>query len=291
MIQICKCKPKLQERGGGLCFWMDDEQALGAKEGSEMKQGRLKDRVAIITGAARGIGKATAFKMNDDGASLVLVDILSEELTLLTDELIAAGGKVLGMTVDISDKNAVHEMVKGAAGHFGTLDILVNNAGVDCAGLLEAVKEEEWDRVVRVNLKGTFFCAQAVVPLMKKNRYGKIVNIGSRVSLGKQDRTVYAATKAGLIGMTRTWALELAEHNINVNYIGPGTISTEMFRRVNPENSERTVALINSIPLRRMGKPEDVANLISFLGSDEASFITGQTIFICGGLTVGTAYY
>jgi 3-oxoacyl-[acyl-carrier protein] reductase len=256
-----------------------------------MKQGRLKDRVAIITGAANGIGRAAALKMADEGARLALVDIASEKLAAFSEELKAAGASAIGLVVDIADKNAVHEMVERVVRHFDTLDILVNNAGVDCGGLLETAEEEDWDRLVRVNLKGTCFCAQAVVPIMKQKRYGKIVNIGSRVSLGKQERTIYAATKAGLIGMTRTWALELAQHNINVNYIGPGTISTEMFRRVNPENSEKTVALIDSIPLKRMGKPEDVANLISFLGSDEASFITGQTIFICGGMTVGVANY
>jgi NAD(P)-dependent dehydrogenase (short-subunit alcohol dehydrogenase family) len=256
-----------------------------------MKQGRLKDRVAIITGAARGIGKAAAFKMSDEGASVVLVDIASEELTRVVDELNAAGGKALGVSFDIRDRSAVHKMVDRANRNFGTVDILVNNAGVVCTGLLEEAKEEQWDMVAGVNLKGSFFCAQAVVPIMKKNRYGKIVNIGSRVSLGKQGRTVYAATKAGLIGMTRTWALELAQYNINVNYIGPGMIATEMFKQANPENSEKTVMLINSIPLKRMGTPEEVANLISFLSSDEASFITGQTIFICGGMTVGAAQY
>ncbi len=256
-----------------------------------MRQGRLKGRVAIITGAARGIGRSAAFKMIEEGAPVVLVDILSKELTLLADELNASGGMALGLTIDISDKNAVQKMVEQAAGQFGTVDILVNNAGLGSSAPLEAAKEEDWDAVVKVNLKGSFFCAQAVVPIMKKNRYGKIVNIGSRVSLGKEDRTVYAATKAGLIGMTRTWALELAQYNINVNYIGPGTIATEMFKQVNPEGSEKTVALINSIPLKRMGRPEDVANLISFLASDEASFITGQTIFICGGMTVGAVHY
>jgi NAD(P)-dependent dehydrogenase (short-subunit alcohol dehydrogenase family) len=256
-----------------------------------MKQGRLKDRVAIITGAARGIGKAAAFKMSDEGASVVLVDIASEELTRVVDELNAAGGKALGVSVDIRDRSAVHKMVDRANRNFGTVEILVNNAGVVCTGLLEEAKEEQWDMVAAVNLKGSFFCAQAVVPIMKKNRYGKIVNIGSRVSLGKQGRTVYAATKAGLIGMTRTWALELAQYNINVNYIGPGMIATEMFKQANPKNSKKTVILINSIPLKRMGTPEEVANLISFLASDEASFITGQTIFICGGMTVGAAQY
>lgn len=256
-----------------------------------MKGGSLRDRVAIVTGAARGIGKATALKLTGEGASVVLVDILSDDLTLLVDQLNATGGNALGITVDISDKNAVYEMVDRASSHYGKLDILVNNAGIDCAGLLEEAKEEDWDRTVKINLKGTFFCTQAVVPIMKANKYGKVVNVGSRVSLGKPSRTVYSATKAGLIGMTRTWALELAKHGINVNYVGPGMISTEMFSRVNPEKSKKTAALIDSIPLKRMGKPEDVANLISFLSSDEASFVTGQTIFICGGMTVGIAHY
>jgi len=256
-----------------------------------MQGASLKHRVAVVTGAARGIGKATALKMTDAGAAVALVDVLSDDLAVLVDQLNAAGRNAVGMNVDISDKHAVDEMVERASRHFGKLDILVNNAGIDCAGLLEEANEEDWDRTVSVNLKGTFFCTQAVVPIMKKNGYGKIVNIGSRVSLGKPSRTVYGATKAGIIGMTRTWALELAQHGINVNYIGPGMIATEMFRRVNPENSEKTAALIDSIPLKRMGNPEDVANLIRFLASDEASFITGQTIFICGGMTVGIAHF
>jgi NAD(P)-dependent dehydrogenase (short-subunit alcohol dehydrogenase family) len=124
---------------------------------------------------------------------------------------------------------------------------------------------------------------------MKKKKYGQINNIASRAILGKWDRTVYGATKAGIVGMTRTWALELAPFNINVNAIGPGPIATELFELANPECSEKTKAIINGVPLKRMGRPEDVANLISFLASDEASFITGQTIFVCGGITIGTA--
>ena len=125
----------------------------------------------------------------------------------------------------------------------------------------------------------------------KRKRYGKIINIGSRAILGRVGRTVFAATKAGLTGMTKTWALELAPYNINVNCVAPGPIDTELFKMGNPENSEKTKAIIESIPLKRMGKPEDVANLISFLSSDEASFIAGQIIFICGGLSVGISYY
>ncbi len=140
-------------------------------------------------------------------------------------------------------------------------------------------------------MKGTSFCTQAMLPIMRKNRYGKTINIGSRASLGKTDRTVYAATKAGLIGMTRTWALEYAPYNINVNHVGPGPIATELFKSVNPPDSEKTKAIIRGSPLRRMGQPEDVADLLSFLASDEAFFITGQAIFICGGITVALAHY
>lgn len=256
-----------------------------------MNQGRLQDRVAIITGGAKGIGKATALKMAHEGALVIVLDILSEEASRVADELNSLGVKARAMTADVSKKNEVDQMVEQTLKQFGRVDILVNNAGIVRPALLEDVKEEDWDKVVSVNLKGTFFCTQAVLPTMKKNKYGKIVNIGSRASLGKSDRTVYAATKAGLIGVTRTWALELAPHNINVNYVGPGPIATELFKSVNPEGSEKTKAIISAIPLQRMGQPQDVANLISFLASDEASFITGQAIFICGGITVGLAHY
>jgi NAD(P)-dependent dehydrogenase (short-subunit alcohol dehydrogenase family) len=256
-----------------------------------MIPGRLTGRVAIITGAARGIGKATAFKMVREGASVALLDILSEEVARVAQDLQANGGKTLGMKADVRHKDEVDEAVERMLKHFGKVDILVNNAGVVNPALLEDVKEKDWEEVIGVNLKGTFYCTQAVLASMKKNRYGKIVNIGSRASLGKEERTAYSAIKAGLLGVTRTWALELGQYNINVNYIGPGPIATELFKSANPENSPRTQAIINGIPLKRIGQPEDVANLASFLASEEASFITGQAIFICGGLSVGIAHY
>ncbi len=256
-----------------------------------MNQGKLKDRVAIITGGARGIGKATAIKMNKEGASVAIFDILPKEISQTAKELQAGGGKVLGIKADITHKEEVGKAVDQVIAQFGRVDILVNNAAIVKPALLEDVQDGDWDAVVNVNLKGNFFCTRAVLPSMKQRRYGKIINIGSRASLGKEVRTVYGATKAGLIGMTRTWALELAQYNINVNYIGPGAIATEMFMANNPEDSPKTKAIVNGIPLRRMGQPEDVANLISFLASDESSFITGQSIFICGGLTVGLVHY
>ena len=256
-----------------------------------MNQGRLKDRVAVITGGARGIGKATAIKMIKEGASVALLDILSQDVSQTAKELEANGGKAMGIKADVTHKEEIEKAVSQILAKFGRVDILVNNAGVVKPALLEDVQDGDWDAVVNVNLKGTFFCTRAVLPAMKEQRYGKIINIGSRASLGKELRTVYGATKAALIGVTRTWALELGQHNINVNYIGPGPIATELFTAANPESSPKTKAIIEGVPLKRMGQPEDVANLISFLASDEASFITGQTIFICGGLSVGVVHY
>jgi 3-oxoacyl-[acyl-carrier protein] reductase len=256
-----------------------------------MIPGRLVGRVAVITGAARGIGKAAASKMVREGASVALLDILAEEVARVAKDLQESGGKALGMKADVRHKDEVDQAVERTLKHFGRVDILVNNAGVVNPALLEEVEEKDWEEVIGVNLKGTFFCTRAVIQTMKKNRYGKIINIGSRASLGKELRTVYSATKAGLIGVTRTWALELGQYNINVNYIGPGPIATELLKSVNPENSPKTRAILNGIPLKRVGQPEDVANLASFLASDEASFITGQAIFICGGLTAGIAHY
>jgi 3-oxoacyl-[acyl-carrier protein] reductase len=256
-----------------------------------MNQGKLQNRVAIITGASRGIGKATAIKMIREGASVSFLDILPQESKQTANELKAMGGKVLAILADVSHKEEVNQAVDQTLQHFGRVDILVNNAGVVNPALLEDVKEKDWEEVIGVNLKGAFYCTQAVLPAMKKTRYGKIVNIGSRASLGKELRTVYSATKAGLIGVTRTWALELGPYHINVNYIGPGPIATELFKANNPADSPRTKAIIEGVPLKRMGQPEDVANLVAFLASEEASYITGQTIFICGGLSVGFAHY
>ena len=256
-----------------------------------MRQARLKDRVAIITGGARGIGKAIAIKMVQESAAVGLLDIAPGEVSRAADELKGLGGKALGIKVDVSSKEQVVQGVEQVLSQFGRVDILVNNAGIVRPALLEDVKDGDWDEVVGTNLKGAFFCTRAVLPFMKKDRYGKIINLSSRTSLGKELRTVYGATKAALIGVTRTWALELAQYNINVNAIAPGPIATELFTAANPANSPRTQAIINEIPLKRMGQPEDVANLTAFLASDESSFITGQVIFICGGLTVGLAHY
>ncbi len=255
------------------------------------KNGRLQGKVAIVTGGAKGIGKATGYKMLKEGASVALIDVLEKDLAETRDQLVIEEGQVLALCTDITNDNQVQQAVRKTVQEFGTVDILVNNAGIVCPAPLEDVKETEWDDVVAVNLKGSFFCTKAVVPIMKEKRTGTIINIGSRASLGKLDRTVYSATKAGLIGMTRTWALELAKYNVNVNYIGPGLIATELFRQVNPVDSEKTKRLVSAIPMQRIGEPEDLANVITFFASDEASYLTGQTIFVCGGLSIHSSHY
>jgi len=251
--------------------------------------GRFDNRVAIVTGGARGIGKATAEKITIEGGTVIIADILEDEVNEFEGQLLSSGRKGLGLRTDVSNAREVDLMVKETIERYGRIDILVNNAGVVRPSPFEEVTEEDWDKAVGLNLKGSYYCSRAVVPFMKKNHYGKIINMGSRVSLGKVDRTVYSSTKAGLIGLTKTMALELASYNINVNYVGPGPIETELFTKANPPDSEKTIAIVSSIPLKRMGQPEDVANLVAFLGSDEASFITGQSIYICGGMTIGKA--
>ena len=169
--------------------------------------GRLEGKVAVITGGARGIGRAAGYKMIMEGASVVLIDVLEKELKDTRVEFTSRGGHVLALCVDITKENQVQKAVAKTVQEFGTIDILVNNAGIVCPAPVEKVVEKDWDDVMAVNLKGSFFCTKAVLPFMKKKGSGRIINIGSRASLGKYDRTVYSATKAGLIGMTRTWAL------------------------------------------------------------------------------------
>lgn len=251
---------------------------------------RLAGRVAVITGAARGIGKAIGTQMAHQGAALALLD--SDESVYDTAEALSGQGfPSIGLVVDVGQESTVRQAVTETVKKYGGVHILVNNAGVVRPADLASVNEDDWDQATRVNLMGSSFCARHCLPHMKTQRYGKIINIGSRASLGKQDRTVYSACKAGLIGLTRTWALEMAPYNINVNNVAPGPIATALFSNANPAGAPQTEAILRSIPLGRMGTPEDVANAVTFLASGEADFITGQTLFVCGGLSVGGVYF
>lgn len=246
---------------------------------------RFEGRVAIVTGAAFGIGRSIAEKMAVQGARVGLIDI-SKEAEIVARNFKNQGLQALACIADVGDPASVSNAVLEVKSLFGTVDILVNNAGVVRPAGFEDVTVEDWDIITRISLKGTFFCSRACLPMMKQQRYGKIVNIGSRAALGKQDRTVYSAAKAGIAGMTRTMALELAPFGINVNNVAPGPIATERFMENNPPGSPKTKAILENVPLSRIGTPQDVADSVAFLASDEASFITGQTLYVCGGLTI-----
>jgi 3-oxoacyl-[acyl-carrier protein] reductase len=253
---------------------------------------RLKDKVCLITGGAAGIGKATAVKFASEGAKVVLCDVDPEAGEALAKEL---GNGAVFYKVDVTDRQAVQEWVDDVVAKFGQVDVLVNNAGITRDGLFVKVKEGEvvsqmsednFDLVIKVNLKGVFNCAQAVTPQMVKQGSGVILNASSIVGLyGNFGQTNYAATKFGVIGMTKTWSRELGRYNIRVNAVCPGFILTEMVQKMPEKILEGLVA---KTPLGRMGKPEDVANLYCWLASDEAAFISGAAISIDGGMILGT---
>jgi NAD(P)-dependent dehydrogenase (short-subunit alcohol dehydrogenase family) len=233
----------------------------------------------LVTGGSRGIGRAIATRLIDEGYAVVNLDRVPPAVLLPRETCIE---------VDLADSGATREaLAEVVARHAPTR--LVNNAGVVRPGALEDVTIDDLDAVVSLNLRCAIQCAQALLPAMKAAGFGRIVGIASRAALGKELRTVYAATKAGLIGMTKTWALELAANGITVNAIGPGPIGTELFHRANPADSPRTKAIIEGVPVKRLGTPEDIAHAAAFLVDDRAGFITGQVVYVCGGMTVGLA--
>ena len=229
-----------------------------------------KERV-LVTGGAAGIGKATAERCRAEGYEPVVIDRIGD-----------------GIRADLSDPRATADALERAL-RDGPITRLVNNVGVVRPGALEEQTLEDLDAVVQLNLRCAFQCAQALLPGMKEAGFGRIVNISSRAALGKELRTVYAATKAGLQGMAKVWALELGQYGITANAIGPGPIRTELFDRANPHNAPRTRAIIEAIPVKRIGMPEDVAHAVAFLLDARSGFVTGQTLYVCGGMTVGAA--
>jgi len=243
---------------------------------------KLKDRVAIITGAARGIGKAVALTLIREGAKVALIDVEKERLETLKEEIERKGGQVATFVCDITKSSEVRVMVEQVLVKFGRVDILVNNAGIIRRGTIETVTEEDWDRVIEVNLKGTFNCSKAVVETMKKQRYGKIINVSSIAGkIGDiTSAPGYGPSKAGIDALMKTLARQLAQYGINVNGVSPHAIETEMSAQW---SEERRKEIIASIPLGRLGKPEDVAEAVLFLSSDEASFITGEILDVNGG--------
>lgn len=243
---------------------------------------KLNDRVVIVTGGARGIGRAIALSFVRESARVALVDVDKEKLEVLKNEIEREKGKVIAILCDITRSVEVKAMVAQVRNAFGRIDILVNNAGIIRRGTIETVTEEDWDRVIEVNLKGTFNCCKAVVEIMRYQRYGKIVNVSSIA--GKMGDITsapgYGPSKAGMDALTKTLARQLAQYGINVNGVAPHAIETEMSAQW---SEERRKEIIASIPLGRLGKPEDVANAVLFLASDESSFITGEILDVNGG--------
>ncbi|MDD5680279.1 MAG: 3-oxoacyl-[acyl-carrier-protein] reductase [Candidatus Omnitrophica bacterium] len=244
----------------------------------------LKDKVAIITGGARGIGKEMALLLAREGARICICDINDESIQAAVKDIESAGTEVLGIKVDVTNFSQVEDMTQKALDKFSKIDILINNAGITRDNLLLRMKEEDWDAVLNVNLKGTFNCTKAVSRIMIKQRSGKIVNIASIIGItGNAGQANYAASKGGIISFTKSIAKELASRNINVNAIAPGFIKTDMTAKLSPELQETMLKLI---PLARLGDPSDVAKLALFLVSDSSGYITGQTIKVDGGMVM-----
>lgn len=245
----------------------------------------LKGKCAVVTGAAKGIGKAIALKLASLGVNIVLNYRSSEDKAIETEkEILSLGVEVLRIKGDISKANDVENLIDCAKKKFGKIDIMVNNAGITKDTLLLRMKEEDFDSVINVNLKGVFNCLKAITPVMVKQKEGKIINLSSVVGLvGNAGQVNYAASKAGVIGMTKSLAKEIGSRGITVNAVAPGFIETDMTDVLGDKFKEEAK---KSIPLKRLGKAEDVAEVVAFLASDSANYITGQVIHVDGGMVM-----
>jgi len=250
----------------------------------------LKGKVAVVTGARRGMGRTHALALAKAGAKVAVADISLEECQRVVEEIAKQGGEAMAIKCDVSKKKEVDEMVKKIVKEFGKIDILVNNAGIAQFVPFLEMTEEEWDRTLDINLKGYFLCAQACVKEMAKQKSGVIVNIAS-VAMGQQGVGMsnivhYCASKGGIAGMTEALAVELAPYNIRVNAISPGMIETPMISSIK-QDSKTVEAMLAKVPMRRVGKPEEVSNLVLFLASEVSSYMTGSTVIIDGGWLAG----
>jgi 3-oxoacyl-[acyl-carrier protein] reductase len=245
---------------------------------------RLKDKVSLITGAAQGIGLATALKFAHEGAIVIVCDVKQQAVDLAVKQCQAIGVQAMGFVVDVTQREMVDATVKTVHEKFGCIDVLVNNAGITQDARLQKMTLEQFDRVIDVNLRGVFHCAQAVTDIMVAQGSGVILNASSVVGIyGNFGQTNYAATKFGVIGFTKTWSRELGPKGIRVNAIAPGFIETPILSTIPAKVIQE---MKDRVPLKRLGQAEDVANVYAFLASDEASYINGTVIEVAGGLTL-----
>lgn len=243
---------------------------------------RFENKVALVTGSARGIGKVIALILAKQGADVVISDVLVEDGENTVKEIQALGRKSLFISCDVSNSEDVENLISKTVAEFGQLDVLVNNAGITRDTLMIRMKDEDWDKVLNINLKGSFLCTRAAAKVMMKKRTGRIVNISSVVGImGNLGQVNYSASKAGLIGLTKSSAKELAPRGITVNAIAPGFIETEMTQKLTEQVRE---SYLKVIPLKNFGSPEDVANAVAFLASEEARYISGEVIRVDGGM-------
>lgn len=244
---------------------------------------RLQNKVALITGAGNGIGKQTALTFSREGAKVVVADINEDAGRKVVDEILQSGGSAAFEMVNVAETKDVVRMVENSVKTYGKIDILVNNAGIVADARLVKMDLEQWQRVIDINLKGVFLCGQAVAKVMETNESGGVIlNASSVVGLyGNFGQSNYVAAKAGVIGMTKTWARELGKKGIRVNAVAPGFIATDMLQSI-PEKVINM--MVEKTPLGRMGKPQDIANAYLFLATDEASFITGAVLSVDGGI-------
>ena len=241
---------------------------------------RLKDKIAIVTGGARGIGQAISELFAKEGATVIILDLLPQGQDV-SDRINAEGGRAEFHSVSVTDKSAIEDLFSAVHKRYGKIDILINNAGITRDRTLEKMSEAEWDAVINVNLKGVFLCTQAVIPYMKANKYGRIVSAASNVGLrGNFGQTNYAATKAGVIAMSKTWTVEFGKYGITANAIAPGFTMTNMVDKI-PE--EHFAVIKAGIPLKTVAQPIDIAYGYLYLASDEARFVSGICLTIDGG--------
>jgi 3-oxoacyl-[acyl-carrier protein] reductase len=245
----------------------------------------FSERVAFVTGASQGIGRACALKLATEGAAVAVAARSQEKLNELVNEIAAAGGRAAAFALDVTDEEQIKSAIKAAQTQFGKIDILVNNAGITRDQLVMRMKRSDWDSVLQTNLTSAYLCIQQVTPSMLKQRWGRIINIASVFGqMGQAGQANYAASKAGLIGLTMAIARELGSRNITCNAVAPGFIETAMTEALGEEFKQNAA---KQIPLGRVGSPADVASAVAFLASDDASYITGHVLNVNGGMLMG----